>query len=133
MRKLILVLVVMLSLGFWGVATDECQHGDHAGEHGHSCSATCAKSGKEVVSTTEDAVLVGLMQCAKCDLKRSDKCQKVLTTADQKVYVLCPNSLEGKDVTKMSRKQVEVKGTIFGIKGEDSVVHVNEIALKPAA
>jgi hypothetical protein len=132
MRKLILVLVVALSLGFRLFATDECRHDEQAVEPGHSCSATCAKAGKEVVSTTENALLVGTMLCGKCDLKRSDKCEKVLTTAEQRVYVLCPNSLEGKDLTNMSRKQVEVRGTVFGIQGGDSVIHVNEIALKPS-
>jgi hypothetical protein len=132
MRKLVLILALMLLPGFTAWA-DKCQHGEHDGQHDHAaCSATCAKAGKEVVNTTNDVVLVGTMQCAKCDLKSSDKCQKVLTTADQKSYVLCPNSLEGKDVKNLSRKQVQVKGTMFDLRGEDSVVHVNEIAAAPA-
>ncbi|RPI27355.1 MAG: hypothetical protein EHM61_08685 [Acidobacteria bacterium] len=127
MRKLLFIVLVALLWGGSAALADECQ-GMHAAQEGaHDCGASCPEAGHEVVKTVADASLSGKVLCNHCDLHRGDTCQKVLQTADGKVYQFCPKTVKAEQLKNLSGKEVRVKGTIKELKDADAVLHVDSM------
>ncbi|MFB3903496.1 MAG: hypothetical protein ACE15E_08590 [Acidobacteriota bacterium] len=122
MRKLLLLAIVCL-LWFGSAVWADCP-GMQEKQEGHTCPATCPEKNHEVTKTVADASLTGTIKCNHCDLHRADACQKVLQTADNKVFQFCPASVKAEDLDKLRGKQVQVKGTIKELKDADPVIHV---------
>ena len=130
MRKLLLLAVLCLLWSGSAALADSCK-GMQDKQEGHNCSANCPEKNHEVTKTVADATLTGTIKCNHCDLHRSDSCQKVLQTADKKVFQFCPETVKAEDLDKLRGKQVQVKGTIKELKDADAVVHVQ--SMKPVS
>ena len=119
-----------------GAALAHCGHcgvGDKpaaAAAGDHKCGEACPTHGKEVTKTTENAVVTGTIKCMHCDLHKADKCEKVLVTADSKIYKFCPETTKDIKLDKMSGKAVTAKGTVNEIKDGDSVIHLTSLEAK---
>ncbi len=123
MRKLFLLVAVCLLWPGSAALADSCK-GMQDKQEAHNCPATCPEKNHEVTKTIADASLTGTIKCNHCDLHRSDSCQKVLQTADKKVFQFCPETVKTEDLEKLRGKQVQVKGTIKELKDADAVIHV---------
>ena len=82
----------------------------------------CSLNFKEVVKS-EEGTLKGKILCKRCDLNLSDKCQKVLSTEDEKIYEFCSCSQRNKDLENLEGKKVEVKGKICQLKDGTLLIH----------
>jgi hypothetical protein len=133
MRKLFAILIVLTFVS--GAALAHCGHcgvGDKPAAAGdHKCGDACPAKGKEVTKTTEGAAVTGTIKCLHCDLHKGTKCQKVLVTADNKIYQFCPDSLKDVKLDKHQGKTVTAKGSVMEIKDADPVIHLT--ALEPKA
>lgn len=94
------------------------------------CGDACPAKGKEIVKTTEGAVVEGTIKCMHCDLHKANKCQKVLVAADSKIYQFCPDTLKDVKLDKLQGKAVVAKGTVQEIKDGDSVIHLTSLETK---
>jgi len=128
MRKILLLTVIAL---LWSGSAALAGQGMQDKQEGHSCPATCPEKNHEVTKTIADASLTGMIKCNHCDLHRSNSCQKVLQTADKKVFQFCPESVKTEDLEKLRGKEVQVKGTIKELKDADAVIHVE--TMKPVS
>ena len=128
MRKLLLIgVIVLLASGSAALVGQAMQDK----EEGHSCPASCPEKNHEVTKTVADASVTGTIKCNHCDLHRADTCQKVLQTADNRVFQFCPETVKTEDLDKLRGKQVQVKGTIKELKDADAVIHV--VTMKPVS
>lgn len=91
------------------------------------CSDKCPVKGHEVVKLIKDATIQGTIVCLHCDLHKRENCQKVLQTADKKLYPFCPDSVSEVELSKFARKQVVIKGMVHELKDADPVIHVKSI------
>lgn len=104
--------------------------GDPPAAAGKKVNESCPAYGKEIIGTEKDAALEGKILCMHCDLHKADKCQKVLVTADSKIYKFCPDTIAEKDLAKLSGKDVKVKGTVLMLKDADAVIEVETLTAK---
>jgi hypothetical protein len=102
---------------------------DHA-EKSAKCGEACPAHGKEIAKTTENTAVSGTIKCMHCDLHKADKCQKVLVTADSKIYEFCPGTTKDVKLEKMSGKEVTAKGTVHEIKDGNGVIHLTSLEAK---
>ncbi len=130
MRKMLLLAVIVLLCSGSAALAGAC-NGMQDKEEGHSCPASCPEKNHEVTKTVADASLTGTIKCNHCDLHRADTCQKVLQTADNKVFQFCPETVKAEDLDKLRGKPVQVKGTIKELKDADAVIHV--ASMKPVS
>jgi len=122
-RSMILLLSLMIFTAYaWA---GSCAMGDDKTASGPKCGDSCPAHGKEIVKTDKDVALSGTIRCMHCDLHKSDHCQKVLVTADKKIYQICPDSLKGVDLETLSGKKVEIKGSVMTLKTGDPVIHAD--------
>ncbi len=129
MRKMLLLAVIVLLWSGSAAVADSCT--GMQDKEGHNCPATCPEKNHEVTKTVADASLTGTIKCNHCDLHRTNTCQKVLQTADNKVFQFCPETVKTEDLDKLRGKQVQVKGTIKELKDADAVIHVE--SMKPVS
>ena len=134
MRKALSILFLFTLVS--GAALAHCGHcgvGDKpaAPAAGDSkCGEACPTHGKEVTKTTENASVAGTIKCMHCDLHKADKCEKVLVTADGKIYKFCPETTKDLKLEKMSGKEVTAKGTVHEIKDGNGVIHLTSLEAK---
>lgn len=86
----------------------------------------CPLKGKEVLKT-EEGTVKGKVVCMHCDLHKAEKCEKVLVTADNKIFKFCPDSLKDIKLDDYKGKEIEVKGKISYTKDGDNVIHIEKI------
>ncbi len=97
-------------------------------EHSSGKDGVCSINFKDVVKT-EEGTVKGKIVCKMCDLKKSDKCQKVLLTSEEKIYEFCTCSNKNKEVENLSGKNVEVKGKICHLKNGTIQIHSESIKI----
>jgi len=118
-----------LACGGHTCSGDKAVTGDKAAAD-HKCGEACPAHGKEIVKTTENATVLGTIKCMHCDLHKANRCQKVLVTADSKIYQFCPDTLKDIKLEKLSGKEVTAKGTVQEIKDGDCVIHLTSLEIK---
>ncbi len=86
----------------------------------------CPLEGKEILKE-EEGTVKGKVLCKHCDLHKSEKCQKVILTSDEKIFEICPDCLKEIKIEDFKKKEVEAKGKIKYTKDGIAVICIKEI------
>ena len=139
MKKTLFLFTILLSAAAFSFAGEGCDHakaatqtaGAHECNHDGSSEPGCPMKGHELAETKEVTV-EGKLLCRHCNLKETEKCEKVFVTADNARYAVCPKSdmKAAESVSKHGQADIVVTGKVMKAKDGLEVLEIKTARAK---